>query len=241
MTTRREILKNLRIQFNANIFKRFQELKLSMEHVGSIIFILFALYEERYDLLDAFDDSNRERRAVILYDHMVIKGLIRPALEDEDVNFALTDKGIELIDFVKSEFEKEHAVIQVEELEVQAEKEVDQSPATWVADWLELFPKGKVNGRYLRTNKTECLEKLKWFMKTYDYDRDTIFRATKAYLDTQASSEQGHTFTRNSSYFISKQLGNSRADKISDLATWCERVKDNDVPESQEDVFNRLI
>lgn len=213
---------DLQIQINEDIILRFIDEKLNLEHLGSILFILTALYEGRVDLLDIYDDSNKEKRVLILYRYLVRKGLIEEKSDDETL-YELTEKGAALVKFVKTERKEK-------------EKTETKGVEDWVQDWINLFPEGKVEGRYLRSGKLECADRLTWFIKNYGYDKDTIIEATKRYLESQQNSPSGHMYTRNANYFIFK--GRSKQDRTSDLATWCQIVQENPI---QEDPFNKLV
>lgn len=213
---------NVHIQFNASIIKRMKELDLSVDYIGSILFILFALLEGRYDLLDEFDDGNRERRAIILYRQMERRGLLEADMQGVG-HYKLTMKAVELIEFVTSEFEKENKSITAALIEPVAEEE---DVMEWIKDYVNLFPAGRFFGRQLRLNHKDAARRMQDFQKKYKYDKDTILGATKMYIREQEQSPTGHEYTRNSNYFIFKGVGK---DLVSDLATWCENyLKDKE-------------
>jgi hypothetical protein len=235
-------MSNLHIQINESIIDRYKSYGLSVDYLGSVLFILIGLYEEEYELLDSFDDGNKERRALILYQYLDRKGFLERD-EDNDTIYSLTERGVEFVSFCKSQMPKgeskpigpNHEVDQSQVttknlLSVAVQEEtnsLNEDVSEWIQQWIDLFPEGKVEGRYLRTNRNECADRMRWFIKTYNFGKHTIFEATKFYLNSQESSSSGHTYTRNSSYFIFK--GRSKQDRISDLATWCQRVKDEGV------------
>jgi hypothetical protein len=224
---------NLHIQINQNILDRYKTYGLSLEYLGSVLLILLGLYEEEYELLDSYDDGNKERQVMLLYQYLDRKGLIERS--EDDTIYILTETGVDFIKFVKSEYENASAIFETELTNPVTEglrenavsKPVTQDVSQWIESWINLFPSGKFQGRYLRTNKTECADRMRWFLKNYGFDKDTIFRATKVYLETQEQSQTGHTYTRNTSYFIFK--GRSKHDRTSDLATWCQKVKDDNL------------
>ena len=88
----------------------------------------------------------------------------------------------------------------------------------------ELYPRKNDRGRILTTgcsneNLTKAFE---WFFKTYpDYDWDTIFRATKAYVDNV-----DRTYIKDMKYFIRKQDADKSWD--STLAAWCSEINRED-------------
>lgn len=224
---------NLNFTINKNIIERYRSYGLSLEYLGSVIFVLIGLYEGKYDLLDSFDDGNREKRVLILYQYLTRMGFLERDEEENDVLYSLTERGIEFVTFVLGEVGSTKPEIRLVQNEV---KESDLSE--WIEDWINLFPSGKIDGRYLRTNVNECADRMRWFMKEYSYNKDTIMAATKIYVDSQASSPSGHTYTRNTSYFIFK--GRSKHDRVSDLATFCQRYLDGEITEknySQRDVI----
>lgn len=242
---------------NKEIIKRYRDYGLSLDYLGSVIFLLLALYEEDYDILDTFDDGNKERTVLTLYQTLYRRGFLEA--NDEETIYNLTDKGIDFVEYINSFYGKRDAkdarsdvrneqdnrephghstnpeeadrgsISQDRETGTRASTQVRGEKSApdvseWIEAWIELFPREKIQGRYLRTNKHECADRMRWFMKEYSYDMDTIFKATSLYLETQELSPSGHTFTRNTSYFIFK--GRSKSDRTSDLATWCQRALD---------------
>lgn len=207
----------LNLQITNTTIELYKKEKLNFEYFGTVLFILHALYNNQIDLLEEFDGANENKQVLILYRYLVRKNLIEET-EDEEQIYTLTNQGI---DFVKStipgtpikvtpEIKVETTVVKIEDV------------SEWVQDWINLFPQEKVEGRYLRSSKFECTDRLRWFIKEYQFNKDTIFKATKEYLKSQVNSNTGHMYTRNASYFIFK--GRSKQDRTSDLATWCERV-----------------
>lgn len=217
---------NLEIQFNKNIIQILKSHNLSVELLGSALFILFALSEERYDLLDLFDDNNKERRAIILYKQLELRGLLVETNSEEKSNFILTPKGKHLVTSLKTQFYKEdHIEVNTEVLEkvVKIEK-----IAEWIGEYNGLFP------TKFRDHSKIVSDRLESFMEEYpQYSKETIIKATKMYIKSQEQSESGHQFTRRSLYFIYKGAGK---DRISDLATWCEKAL-----ETKEDTLDTSI
>ncbi len=97
----------------------------------------------------------------------------------------------------------------------------------------ELFPKGILpNGRSARSTYRELDDKLKWFMKAYDYSWGVIFKATKEYIKYYA--KQDYRYMQTASNFISKQ--DSSKIKSSSLAEWCEKIKSGDEVNEEFDI-----
>jgi hypothetical protein len=98
-------------------------------------------------------------------------------------------------------------------------KKVKNNVSEWIDEWYDLFPKGiKVFGYLVRSDKNGCLRKMKDFIKLNpQFSKEIILKATKNFIDycklnNYSSIQMAH-------YFISK-------DKISNLAGYCEAVKD---------------
>lgn len=222
---------NLEIQFNTNIVKKVKSLNFQADQIGSVLFILFALYESKLELLDEFDDYNKQKRAFMLYKEMEFAGvleMLKNTKKGESL-FQLTKQGMELVEYIKAEFKNPSeltsetiSVSGVEQLkeELQTDPELVEN---WIDEWIEIFPKNvKSGGRLLRGDKPSCLRKMKIFMREYGYNREVILRATKAYIKSKQS--ENYAYTRCAVYFIYRIEGNSRAERMSDLAAWCEDV-----------------
>jgi hypothetical protein len=226
------------IEVNKNTIERYKSHELSPEYFGTVILILNSLYKEDYDFLDTLDDANKQRSIIMLYQYLIRKGFLEYIDEDDgdEVNYRLTERAVEFLSYINN---IEPVVTKKDVVVPVSIKDKSEPVESWITSWIDLFPKGSVGGRYLRTKDTECADRMIWFIKEYGYDRDTIFKATKAYIQTQENSSSGHMYTRNSSYFIFK--GRSKHDRTSDLATWCERVKNGDIEEIENDAFNKLV
>ena len=88
--------------------------------------------------------------------------------------------------------------------------------------YVEIFPDIKLpSDKRARVNVLNLESAFKWFFQKYDYDWDTILKATELYVDEYARND--YKFMRNSQFFIRKQ----QPDKswISDLADYCEMVQ----------------
>ncbi len=89
----------------------------------------------------------------------------------------------------------------------------------------ELFPKGNLpSGSPSRSPIKELEKRFIWFFNNYEYDWDTILKATKKYVSQY--EPEGYKFMKTSGYFIFK----SSLDKTSTstLATYCDMILDGD-------------
>jgi len=202
-------MNNIIIQFNANIIKKLKSHNLHVDYFGSALFIMFALDEMRYDLLDEFDDNNREKRAIILYRQLERRELLIHSDEDELPLFNLTKKGRELVYQIKKEFSENGIQVTAETLRIPVDH--------WATEYVEIFPKSH------RSNVNDIVVRLDKFMKLYNFDKDTILGATKMYIKHQENSDSGHAFTRKAIFFIFK---NEKEGRVSDLAAWCDKFLD---------------
>jgi hypothetical protein len=91
--------------------------------------------------------------------------------------------------------------------------------------YVEIFPNKKLSsGKYAKVNAKNLEAPFRWFFDTYDYDWETILKATEKYVDE--FSVRRYEFMRTAQYFIRKQ----NIDKTfeSDLATYCEIIRNGD-------------
>lgn len=94
-----------------------------------------------------------------------------------------------------------------------------------IENYVEIFPNKKLSsGKYARVNAKNLEAPFRWFFDTYDYDWETILKATEKYVDE--FSVRRYEFMRTAQYFIRKQ----NIDKTfeSDLATYCEIIRNGD-------------
>lgn len=217
---------NILIQFNTAIIEKFRSFKISPDHIASIVLILVALDEEREDILNVLDDENMGRRMLILYRVMERYGMLERN-KGGDVNYLLTKLGEELIRFIRNEFENYvGSPLTADVLNpISTMEELD-----WIQEYIDIFPSDEYCRTYrlnrkLRTHPKDVNTRMQWFIKVYNYTKDTILEATRAYIEQQEGSADGHCYTRGSNYFIVKGSG---TDKVSDLASWCESVLHKD-------------
>ena len=87
----------------------------------------------------------------------------------------------------------------------------------FITTYLDIFPKGVKNGgnKPLRSNKTDVGNKMIKFMNKYKYDKETILKATKNFVERLRGT---YTYCPTAEYFILK-------DGSSALATECDLVK----------------
>ena len=115
----------------------------------------------------------------------------------------------EIVDFISTTFEP---------------KQSDNTSGVndWIDEWLSLFPANvKSGGKLLRSDKKSCLAKMKTFVRSYKYDKNTIIMATHDYLKER--KREDYAYTRTAIYFIDKK------GEGSDLAAWCEKIFNNNI------------
>jgi hypothetical protein len=218
------------VRLNNDVIDGFREDYVTSDQMGTAVLILLALYRNDYDFLDKLDDSNKDRKMILLYRDLVYKGYL---LENEDaedgsnVHFSLSDKSIKLIDSL-NEQEVETPVIKLVEGggAKQKEKEVIVDPSfqdveDWIKDWITLFPIRAVGHSYpLRTGKGVCANKMRMFMKNNPLiTKQQIFDATKLYLKDE--DKRGWQYTQMAGNFISKSESGRGSIRNSTLETYC--------------------
>lgn len=203
------------ITVNQEIVSRYKAEKLSIEYLGCVLIILLAVYEQDIKLLDAMDEGNKDRSMLTLYQYLCRKKLLEEADEVSPYLYQLTEKGVDLVNFLESQ------AVNIKEEEKSTEKNTEEVK-DWISTYISLFPEEIIYGRYLRSSPRECIDRMQWFMKKYKYSKQTILKATADYIDSQSSSPDGHKFTTGSNYFIFK--GKDSVDRASGLAAWCERA-----------------
>lgn len=120
------------------------------------------------------------------------------------------------------------STLPIEDLDVVAASVIDKNLVSllekafednldWVEAWQDLWPKGVTqNGVYVRSSLPALKDKMKKFMKEYDYSKETIIKATKYYLKEQ--KENSYNYISLAHNFIEKN-------KVSLLASLCENPK----------------
>ena len=102
--------------------------------------------------------------------------------------------------------------------------------------YVNIFPNKKLSsGKYARVPAKNLENAFRWFFETYNYDWETIFLATQKYVHEYES--KNYDYMRTAQYFLRKQNVDKSWD--SDLATYCEFLKDN--PDEDNNVFNELV
>lgn len=102
--------------------------------------------------------------------------------------------------------------------------------------YVNIFPNKKLSsGKYARVPAINLENAFRWFFDTFSYDWETIFQATQKYVLEYES--KNYDYMRTAQYFLRKQNIDKSWD--SDLATYCEFLKDN--PDEDKDVFGELI
>lgn len=127
----------------------------------------------------------------------------------------LTNSGLTLINDLESYFTKSKKLTDVQIM--------GKDFMTNVEKYRELFPKLKLpSGKLARQNTKILTEQFRWFFTSFDYDWDTVFKATKMYVNEYRVNNYMYMMT--SQYFISKQDKHKVA--TSTLADYCDMIKE---------------
>lgn len=214
-----ENIETIQIHFDRIVIAKLRELGLTLDYLGSALFIIFALYEEKYQLLDEFDDKNKERRAIVLYRQLERKGFLISTPDHEKTLYKLTDKALEVVKYIEEKFaNKIHSTELKQVFDTEAIK-------SWISDYINIFPPE------FRDSEKDVEPRLENFIKYYGFNKDIILGATKMYIKHQENSETGHKFTRRSVYFVVKQ-------RVSDLAAWCKKYIDNKEKDTDPSIYD---
>lgn len=178
----------------------------------NMLFILIALYEENYPILDQYDENNTRLDIYKLeYQNLYLKGFIEDC--EGDYQYQIADKGVEFIDNIRSLFDL--GEIQENKSNINFKK--------LCIDYLELWPKVKFPSKsYARASIVEIEKKMSKFLKTnipvfksaYNIilTEQDILDATKNYL--KEKEKNGYMYAVTSSYFIQKLDKSLLADEI---------------------------
>lgn len=113
---------------------------------------------------------------------------------------------------------------------VQKKRALGEEADAKIAEYRLLFPAGTIpSGSQARTNVKELEKKFLWFFANYQYDWDTIIKATKKYIEKYEG--QQWLYMKTSSFFISKP--DKSGTITSELATYCDAITSGDMEEEQ--------
>lgn len=214
------MVKNLKVEYNKEIIEKFKELHIGADHIGSVLFILLALDEQRIDLLDTIDDENKARRMLLLYRRLEKNSLIKPGNEQI---YALTNEGNDLVSWVRCQFEIQQEIIHANTFQKFVEKTLNEKSTIidWIKEYNSAFPKAKQNNTKILSDRMEV------FLKHFNYSSEIILGAAKMYNKHHDNEGTAMQYRRYAQYFIFEGRGENRT---WDLATWCDKyleVKDN--------------
>ena len=220
-------LGRINICFDADVIARMREYNIIERDMGTAQAVLIALYNDEFEILDDFDDENKNKLFLVFLKHLQIRGLIEENREGS-TNFTLTKRGSDLANFLLEKIDnsivKQVKILDKETGEIIEQTEILSADEKLAKEFNQIFPTS--NGdRQIRGGSANALRKLTLFKKNYPYSDDIILDAARLYVKEQEDSSEGHRFTINSTNFILRQ------DKVgriinSDLSAWCEKVLD---------------
>ena len=94
-----------------------------------------------------------------------------------------------------------------------------------IRNYNEIFPSKKLpSGKLARVNVQNLIPAFRWFVDNFEYDWETILKATERYVNEYAL--KGYKFMQTSQYFIRKQ----QSDRTwsSELANYCQLMVDGE-------------
>lgn len=252
------------VRISNDVIKEFKENFISSEHIGTVILILTCLKIGDYEMLDQLDDTNKDRRMIMLYRDLVYKGYLSENEDNEDssnVHFSLTPKATRLLavidgtesitdlytvetveeakEIIEEIIEEEVVEEPVKEVPEVSPKNFDRNEVEdWIKVWINLFPT-RANGHSypLRTGKGVCASKMRMFLKNNpEITVENVFDATKLYLKDEENRNWAYTMMAGN--FISKAESGRGAIRNSMLETYCDKlINGDDEPASEYSDF----
>lgn len=102
----------------------------------------------------------------------------------------------------------------------------------------EAWPAGKLpSGKPARQNVKTLENAFRWFFDTYDYTWDEVTQATLMYIDEYRDKD--YMYMKTSQYFICKQ--DKHKVKHSELADYCDMVRDGVEPETKDHFKEKVV
>ena len=106
-----------------------------------------------------------------------------------------------------------------------------------IKEYSEIFPKFKLpSGKYARTNIKTLEAAFRWFFSNFDYEWETILKATKIYVEEYELNN--YKYMRTSQYFVRKQMTDKSYE--SPLADYCEAIL-NGVEEQKNHFKEKVV
>lgn len=204
---------SLCIKLDRNVLDIMSKHSLKMDDV----FLLLCIHLNKRELLSEFLRDKNDAQKQVALQPLVRKQLLiveeaqksSDSLED---CYILTKEGMyTAMSLVVS--------VQTQATNVTPEQNGRTELDTLVEAYLDLFPKGVKNGgmKPLRSNVRDTVAKMKKFQVKYGYDKETILKATKNFIERLKGV---YTYCPTAEYFIMK-------DGSSALATECEMIRTN--------------
>lgn len=110
------------------------------------------------------------------------------------------------------------------------QKNTEKERETYINAYREIFPKGVLpSGSAARCSVKDLEKRFKWFFENYNYNWDTILKATKKYVDT--FKDDDYKYMKTSGYFIVK---NEKGMTSSTLETYCQMILESPTPEETD-------
>lgn len=168
---------------------------------------------------------------------------IRHKIEPSMINIHAELRGLKLLGFVDKHLvvsQKGELVLQ--ECESMMKSKPDKKKVivdvSFIDSYLELWPSMKLpSGKYAKSDRKNILTNFTWFFSNYEYDMETVLKATALYIDEYAA--QNYKYMRTSQYFIRK----SDSDKTtsSELANYCDMIERDDIPTTDNPFEDKVV
>lgn len=106
-----------------------------------------------------------------------------------------------------------------------------------IIEFLDLFPTHKLpSGKYAKGNKKNIEDNFMWFFQEYEYDWDTILKATEMYVEEYRL--KNYMYMRTAMYFIKKLVDGTSS---SELANYCDILNSDDDYAPERKIKTRVV
>lgn len=184
----------------------------------------YLLYNIRQSISPVHVNIHQELRAVIA------KGFLKDFTDATGIRYELQPEAITLIDQVEKFFKIHKKSTSTQLMGDDYQKNVQQ--------YLQLFPKMKLpSGKAARSDAKNVETAFRWFMDNYQYNWDTILKATAMYVDDY--ERRNYMYMQTSQYFIRKQ--NSDKTWASELANMCAIIEAGDTLEDNNYFSEKVV
>lgn len=213
----------MKLNINANMVTAMRELGLQTDYIGSCLLVLECMMNGNFDVLDAFDDHNKNKHSLTIYKELEKVGFVKRTPQGKN-NFALTDEGILVLNRLNEGYR-----VEVKEEVPVVDDWIEQFRLLWVDPETNRFYMTP-DRRSLGASVKDLSNRMKKFLSEYREiftslpndltPEKVILKATESYIDEFKKVK--FAYAKDAFNFIMKQEGKTKDTIKSLLATNCE-------------------